>query len=568
MKGKKRLAVLLAAWMCLSLLAGCGETEAGLSLTVCAGGAPESLDPIYATESADQTILVHLYENLMRVATDVSGKATVTNGMAKSVDEEENQDGTVTYTFKLRSAKWSDGRAVKAGDFVYAWQRLVDPANASPYASILSVVVGYDEVRETGDVTALQVTAKNDTTLVVVLDGYYDWFLTDVCTSPATLPLRQDILQKWEAANAPAQEAGEAEGEAAQQEETPQPGPWWMDVEQLVTNGPYQPASYTLDSLTVTASEKYTGSLTGPRELVFRFADTAEEAWALYEEKEVDFVWSLTDAQMEELAAENETWTPAPELATYTVLFNCNQEVFADQLVREAMVLALDRAALAQAAGVTARPAEGLVPPGASQQEEGDFRTRSGALLDNDPELYEERCAQAQELLSQAGYERGEELGVLEYLYIDEGGNSTVAHELVDQWSRVLGMDVVPRSVTVEEMATALESGSYTLAGVNVTAVTSDAECFLTPWTSGSVSNVVGYENSAYDTLIAIIAAASDGTARLGCLHDAEELLLADAPLAPLYTTVTDWELRDTLTGVVRDARGWFSFAGVTVWNG
>ena len=65
-----------------------------------------------------------------------------------------------------------------------------------------------------------------------------------------------------------------------------------------------------------------------------------------------------------------------------------------------------------------------------------------------------------------------------------------------------------------------------------------------------------------------VIAAAEDGTARLGCLHDAEELLLADAPLAPLYTTVTGWELRDTLTGAVRDAQGWFSFAGVMVWNG
>ena len=79
---------------------------------------------------------------------------------------------------------------------------------------------------------------------------------------------------------------------------------------------------------------------------------------------------------------------------------------------------------------------------------------------------------------------------------------------------------------------------------------------------------MVGYENSAYDTLMSIIAAAEDGTARLGCLHDAEELLLADAPLAPLYTTVTGWELRDTLTGAVRDAQGWFSFAGVMVWNG
>ena len=76
-------------------------------------------------------------------------------------------------------------------------------------------------------------------------------------------------------------------------------------------------------------------------------------------------------------------------------------------------------------------------------------------------------------------------------------------------------------------------------------------------------NNVVHYENSAYDTLMTIIAKAADGTARMGCLHDAEALLLEDYALSPLYTKGTDWELRDDLMGAVRDARGWFSFANV-----
>ena len=76
-----------------------------------------------------------------------------------------------------------------------------------------------------------------------------------------------------------------------------------------------------------------------------------------------------------------------------------------------------------------------------------------------------------------------------------------------------------------------------------------------------SPDNVAGYENSAYDTLMTIIANAADGTARMGCLHDAEDLLIDDHVLAPLYTEGTAWELRDTLTGAFRDARGWFSFA-------
>ena len=182
--------VMLALAVCASLLAGCEKDEEGISLAVCLGSEPASLDPIYATAEGDQTIVTHLYENLMRVTVDVSGSATVSNGMAKSYSAENNHDGTVTWTFRLRSAKWSDGRAVKAEDFAYAWRRLADPASGSPYASILSIVAGYDAVRATGDTSLLQVSARNDSTLEVVLTGDYDWFLSDVCTSPATSPLR------------------------------------------------------------------------------------------------------------------------------------------------------------------------------------------------------------------------------------------------------------------------------------------------------------------------------------------------------------------------------------------
>lgn len=106
---KRRWALFLAAALLALSLTGCGGSGEGPALSVCVGGAPEELDPIYATETADQTVLVHLYENLMRKTGDGSGGTTVTNGAAKSVSTEENADGTVTWTFKLRKAEWSDG---------------------------------------------------------------------------------------------------------------------------------------------------------------------------------------------------------------------------------------------------------------------------------------------------------------------------------------------------------------------------------------------------------------------------------------------------------------------------
>ena len=552
---KRRLALLLAAALCVSALAGCARGGDAMSLSVCVGGAPEELDPIYATEPADQTILVHLYENLMRKTAGASG-ATVTNGVAKSATSEENTDGTVTWTFQLRSAEWSDGRGVLAGDFVYAWQRLADPANDSPFASLLSVVAGYDEVRETGDVSLLQVTAEDDSTLVVVLNGKYDWFLEEVCTAPATMPLRQDLLTGESAAEETAEDGAEA-AEAAEA------ALWWSDVAGLVTNGPYQVSGYEAgESLTLETSGTYHSDVSGPGTLTFRFADTAEEGQALYDAGTVDFLGVLPEEQMASLV-EAESRALTPELGTWAVVFNCAQDTLMDARVRRALSLVIDRTAAAEAAGVTARAAEGLIPPSVPESDEADFRTSGGDLLDNDPNHRADLQEEARALLTEAGYVSVQDLGELEYLYVDAGNGAAVAQALVQAWQSALGLRVTARAVTEEELAAALEEGTFSLAGIEIRALGNDAECFLRQWSSTGGENVSRYANSAYDTLLSVIAGAEDETARLGCLHDAEALLLEEGAVAPLYTTVTAWTLRDSLTGLVRDGRGWFSFAGV-----
>lgn len=554
--GRRCLALALCVVSCVACLSGCGEDETAerTGLTVCVGEEPATYDPIYAQEIGDQTILNHLYENLLRLERDENGDLIVVSGAAKSVDHEENADGTVTYTFRLRGGKWSDGVEVKASDFVYAWQRLADPATGSAYASLLSIVSGYDAARASGDMTLLAVTAKNSSTLVVTLDGHYDWFLREVCTSTATMPLRQDVVRRLKQA---ADEANEAAGEAGGSLR------WWSDPTKLVTNGAYTVQEEKENfSLTLGENPSYGKKLTGPENLVFRFADQ-ETAQALYAQGEVDAIWPLSEEEMAQRMEADETWTAEPVLGTYTVLFNCG--ALQDEHVRQALSLAIDRPAIAALAGVTAQAAEGLVPPGVYHETEDgaqdpDFRGCGGELLENDPAWYPDRCLAAAELLRDAS----EEPETMEYLYIDEGSNGAVAAALCEQWARVLELDVTPRAVTQAELMTALREGSYTLAGMEVTAVCNDAECFLSNWTSGSGDNFLHYENSAYDTLMSIIAGAEEGTARLGCLHDAEDLLVQiDSALAPLYTVGTAWELRETYAGGFRDPRGWFDFRSV-----
>lgn len=548
----------LAAALCLGLLSGCGQQSGGadgLALSVCLGAAPESLDPVRTTAERDMTVLEHLYENLMKISADNSGGSAVTNGLAKRYDVDAHNDGTVTYTFHLRSAKWSDGKAVKAQDFVYAWQRLANPATKSPHASLLAIVQGFDEVQSTGDVTALAVEAKNDSTLVVTLISACQWFLTDVCTSPATVPLREDVVQalKLEAMEQNERTA-EAGGEAT--------ATWCSNYTKLVTNGPYCVESYNNDSLTLRRNASYTGAAGGPDSITFRYADTPEDGWALYQSEAVDFVAPLPEAQLAELAQE-EGWEPVPELTTYTLLFNTAVEPFSDSSVRRAFSLSLDRTVLSQTAGVETRPASGLVPYGVPDTEDKDFRTHGGLLVDCDPENYAASCDEASGLLDRAGYGAGYQFSGVECLYVAEGTHSAVVSAMTRMWTQVLGVSILPRAVTEEEMEAALLSGEYTLAAVDFSGYANDAESFLSPWKSGDKHNVVGYYNSAFDTLLTIIGSAIDETARRGCLHDAEVLLLEDCPLSPLFFEGTDYTLREGLTGVCRDARGFFSFITV-----
>lgn len=550
---KRRAALALSAALCAGILSGCGKAEEPSVLPVCAGSEVTTFDPAYASTSADFTVAGSLYEPLMRMTCGTDGGANLTEGMAKSVDVKENFDGTVTYTFRLRSARWSDGAAVKAQDFVYAWRRLANPLTLSPNASLLYTVQGYDAVRDGGDPAELAVTAKNDTTLEVVLTGKYDWFLSGVCSSPATVPLRQDVVQSLKER---AQAATEAAGEGAA------PLKWWYDPTLLVTNGPYQASGYESGRiLDLTRGEHYYGRMRNDG-VHLLFADSPEKAWALYEAGTVDVVCALPQEQLDKQLSQGQAL--APVLSVQTVLFNGQRPPLDDPSIRRALTLTVDRQAVAALAGGAASAAKGLVPHGVPGSKEEDFRTEGGDLLRTEEENREDNLAQARALLLGSGYEADPDNGsVLEYLYVDEGPAAAIAAALSEQWRAALGIFIRPRSVTREELSAALNSGEFSLAGVRMSAQVNDAEAFLAPFSGKSAQNAARYSNGAYDTLLKIIDSASDPAARIGCLHDAEVLLLEDAAVCPLYTTGTAWKLREGWAGLCRDARGWFGFAGV-----
>ncbi len=556
MKMWKRMA---AMGLCLALaagtLAGCGGGSApGLALRLSMGQEAGSYDPIRAETAEAETVIVHLYENLLRKAPDTSGGTTLASGVAKKYDMEENYDGTVTYTFHLRQAKWSDGQTVTAGDFVYAWQRLADPVTNSPSASLLSAVAGYDEVRSSGDVSKLQVSAEGELTFVVTLLGKCDWFLEDVCTDPATMPLRQDNLQTLKE---------EAIQENLQAEERGETGTrnWASDPARLVTNGPYTASRGEEGELILTRSETYVGGVSGPEELRFLFHDSPEAAWETYAAGEADFVSPLPRAEIEAKAESD--WAGAALSQTTVLLFNTQGEVFPDVQARKAFSLAIDRQVLSDLTALVSRPAEGLVPYGVPDENGEDFRTQGGDLVGESGT--EEALAEANALLGESGYGSS---AVPRFVYEDTEENAALADALWKAWMKGLKVRLERVPLSADELREALSAGDYDIALTDIRGNALDAESFLDLWRGDSPENVAGYENGAYDTLLKVIRSASDEKARQGCLHDAEALLLDDCPVAPLLFTASAWEAREGLVGILRDGRGFFSFASAAEVSG
>lgn len=502
---KRGVCLLLTLVMAVAL-AGCGTRREPQTLRVCLPELPGTLDPAMVTTDSERIVVSHLYENLMKLSSDGQGGSRVEAGAARKYTCTDNNDGTQTYTFTLRDMKWSDGQKVTAADFVYAWQRLADPATASPNAALLEMVAGYRQVRSSGDVSKLQVSAPEENTFVVTLSNRCAYFLSAVCTAAATMPVRSE-----------------------------QPKDWQADPTALCTNGAYRISEWKNGLLTATVPESYYDQRRLQMStLVFRFETDAAMRTELLKKNEVDFVLGLSQ---EELADEPETWTPDSYPQVMTLLVNQMAQSLASEELRQAMSLVIDRnalAALTESRLVTL--ATGLIPGGIRNTMGGDFRTESGDLINNDPEALRAAREKAAELMRQAG--------------------------LTDPSSLAGLGQVTLKGVTGEEVQRDVASGEFTIAMVTLKSDRNDAMGLLRQWASGSKEGEFFYSH-AYDMLMGVAADCGEVEVRDAYLEDAERLLLETGYVCPLYFTGQSSRLSSAYTGLLTDGIGGYYFTHV-----
>lgn len=172
------------------------DSGEGFNLSVCLASEPQAIDPALNSAVDGAIMINHMFEGLTKWVDDGNGNAILAPGQAESFEKVENEDGTVTYTFKLRDGiKWSDGQDVTAGDFEYSWKRLATPDTAADYCYMIDMVKGYAEVAAgSADPDTLAVKAIDDKTLEVVLT--YDCpYFEEIVAFPATFPVRQDKVE-------------------------------------------------------------------------------------------------------------------------------------------------------------------------------------------------------------------------------------------------------------------------------------------------------------------------------------------------------------------------------------
>ena len=573
---KKVLSILLAATFTVSMFAGCGNSnttakddsaaktedtaddaaeeetkddaatedtasDGDFNITVNLASEPMTMDPALNSSVDGGIMALHLFEGLMKwedsgeVANGTDGTADsgkLVPGQAESYEKTENDDGTVTYTFKLRDGiKWSDGKDVTAGDFEYSWKRLVNPETAADYNYMLDGVVNANEIIA-GEKDPDELAAK-------ALDDLS--YFEELCAFPAMMPVREDMIEK----------AGDQ---------------WTFDTATYISNGAYKLKEWTHNSQIVVEKNEnyYDVENLGPETITFKLMDDQNAMLSGFNSGELDFIEDVPQAEIANLIASGDMKI-VDYIGTYYVCFQTQKAPFDDPRVRKAFSLAIDRTYIVNQVTQSGQvEAGGFVPSGvydADGADGDDFRTVGGDYYKPTDADYEANCDEARQLLADAGYPNGEGFPVVEYLYNTSDAHKAVAEALQFMWEEELGVKVTLNNQEWAAFLQTRKDGDYSIARNGWIADYNDPISFLDMWMTGGGNNDAQYANDDYDALIKQAKTTTDNAERMDLLHQAEDKLIGeDSVLAPLYFYTQKYMLADGIEGMYYCPLGYFFF--------
>ncbi len=498
------LAALLAAsapW-----LAGCEEREAAASVPTVKmplDTEPPSLDPQLAQDVTSFHIVTNLFEGLTKLAPDGGTLPAVASSW-------EALDDGKRYVFHLDPrARWSDGKPVTAGDFVYAWRRLIDPEVAAEYAYILYDLENATDVNAGKlPLEALGVAAPDPLTFEVRLTK-------PLVTLPAiaemmnTFPVRQDVVEAY--------------------------GDRWASPEHLIGNGAYRLESWRHDyRLVLTANPHYRLG-PPPVERVEAFVvATKSTGLNLFETGKLDWI-ELTGQDLPAYQDDPRLHSK-PQFYGVYFGFNVKKKPFDDVRVRQAFSLAIDRSELPRVLRGGQVPTTSWIPPG---------------LLGHAPDIglgYDPE--RARKLLAEAGFPGGKGFPRADVSYNEDPDYRAVSENLAAQWRRNLGVEVTIDSQEWKVYLRALSTDPPEIWRLGWQADFADPDNFMSQFTTSSGNNWTRWGNARYDELIARAAAEPDVEKRRALYDEAQRILTEEeVPVMCLYTRAQNELIAPRLVG-------------------
>jgi oligopeptide transport system substrate-binding protein len=484
---------------------------------------PSTLDP-------GQTDPTHLYETgvlrtisepLLKPKNDLSG---VLPAAAKSY--EVNGDQTA-FVFHLRTnAKYWDGTPVKAQDFVYAWQRLIDPRLAAPNETLFaSTVLNGERVslldpqRDAASIDSalntLGLKAVDDYTFQVQLARPNPAFVW-LAAMPAAAPIRQDVVAQ--------------NGDK-----------WATNPQTLVTNGPFRVSEMLKDDhISVVPNPGYWGGKPALTRLDYVIVNDGAAALTKYKNKEldeirVDLPESAGVAQDDSLKRQ---LVKTPDLTTFWMAFRVNSPPLDNARLRQALAQAIDRSAFVnQVLAGQGLPASTLIPRG---------------MHGNDPSLGTQNfdVAQARASLAASGLTAKQ---VSLTLSFDQSNDfrKRAAQFVHDQLVNNLGINVVLQGLDPNTLGSNKDSGQFQITGPEGwTADYPDQADWYDTFLTTSSYNISLWQNPQYDNFVRVARTDTDPARRDQEYLQAQSMLVNEAPVAFVAQTVSWYLVQPYVRGV------------------
>ncbi|MFD1396212.1 peptide ABC transporter substrate-binding protein [Kroppenstedtia eburnea] len=503
--GKKfnvALALLLVASLALTACGGVDQSQGDggkqvLNLTETQE--PPGLDSSKTTDVVSFVVLNNVMEGLYRL--DKNNEPV--EGMAKSVDVSKDK---LSYTFKLRDAKWSDGKPVKAQDFEYSWKRALDPKTKSEYAYMLYPIKGAEKFNtKKGKADDVGVKALDDKTLEVKLEQPVPYFLGLTAFSTFN-PLRQDIVEKH--------------GEK-----------YATEPDKMVYNGPFVLSKWNHNKdFQYKKNDKYwEKDVVKLDEINVSIVKDMNQKMNLYSTNKVDFS-ALGEDFTDKYQGKPDVFQHQ-EATTFYLQFNTKDKFFQNAKIRKAISMAIDRKTLTDKINKNGSvPAGALVPPVVQGPEGKAFRDLAGK------EYVKYDTKEAKKLLDEGMKEAGiKKIPKIELLGYDSSNAKKDQEFIKEQLNKTLGIDVDLRPLSFDQKLKLESAGDFQLSYAGWGADYNDPMTFLELWVTGGSFNRGKWSNKEYDKLIKKSQTNPDFDKRIQDLVKAEELLMDEAAIAPLF---------------------------------